>query len=270
VNKIHSNNMKVGELDIHYLTGGQGEPLVILHGGSDGAKAWKKTIAELAKKYEIYVPDLPGWGHSQPIYANGDYFIGELAEFVDGFSSNLGLGSFYLMGHSLGGAVALTYTLKFPQKVEKLVLVDSLCLGKEIAWWVRVLSSSAFTHSIGRVTHSVLKGVKWFVDSVLARAFAPVLTLKFANPMSAVSMKLGSRVTNGKEQITVLADRLSEIKAPTLVIWGEKDPVIPAHHAYAAAELIPNCQVKVFEDCGHSVYRQRIVEFSQLLGGFLG
>ena len=60
MNKIHSKNMKVGELDIYYLTGGHGEPLVILHGGSDGAKAWKKTIAELAKKYEIYVPDLPG------------------------------------------------------------------------------------------------------------------------------------------------------------------------------------------------------------------
>ncbi len=270
MNKIHNKYIKVGGIDIRYLTGGHGRPLLILHGGSDGAKPWTKTISELAKKYTVYIPDLPGWGHSQPLNRKGDYFIPELVEFVDKFSQNMGLENFYLMGHSLGGAVALTYTLKFPQKVNKLILVSSLCLGREIAWWVNILGTAKISRAIGAAIHGVLKGVKWFVDYILAPALSPVLTLKFANPLSVVSMSIGSKVTNGKEQITVLSDRLSEVKVPTLVIWGAKDLVIPASHAYDAAKLIPNCQVRVFKDCGHSVYRQNISEFSKLLGGFLG
>lgn len=270
MNRIYSKNIKIGDMDIHYLVGGKGAPLVVIHGGSDGAKAWKKTMAALIKNYTLFIPDMPGWGNSQPMNRNGDYFISELAEFVDGFSRKLGLSDFYLMGHSLGGAVALTYALKFPHRVKKLVLIDSLCLGKEIAWWIRVLSTSRLSHSFGVAMHRLMKGIKWFVDSVLAPAFAPALTLKFANPISAVSLSLGTKVTNSREQNTVLVDRLPEIKVPTLVVWGEKDPVIPASHAYAAARVMPNCQIKVFEDCGHSVYRQRIPEFSQLVGGFLG
>jgi len=57
---------------------------------------------------------------------------------------------------------------------------------------------------------------------------------------------------------------------PTLVVWGGKDPIVPARQAYAAAELIPDCQVKIFEDSGHSVYRDKLAEFSQVLTKFLG
>ncbi len=270
MNKIHNKYIKVGGIDIRYLTGGHGSPLLILHGGTDGAKPWTKTISELAKKYTVYIPDLPGWGQSQPLNRKGDYFIPELVEFVDRFCQNVGLNSFYLMGHSMGGAMALTYTLKFPRKVNKLILVSSLCLGKEIARWVNILGTAKISRAVGVAIHGVLKGVKLFVDYALAPALSPVLTLRFANPLSVVSMSIGSKVTNGKEQITVLSDHLSEVKVPTLVIWGAKDIVIPASHAYEAAKLIPNCQVKVFKDAGHSVYKQKIPEFTHLISGFLG
>ena len=117
--KIHKKRIKIGELDIHYLTGGQGTPLIVIHGGSGGAKAWLKNMAELAANYTVYAPDLPGFGHSQSI--DGDYFIPELTEFVDKFSQALGLDSFHLMGHSFGGGIVLHYALKFPQKIKKLV-----------------------------------------------------------------------------------------------------------------------------------------------------
>ncbi len=131
--------MKVGKLDIHYLTGGHGDPLVVIHGGGGGARAWMENMAELSENYTTYVPDLPGYGFSQPI--EGDYYIPELVEFVDDFANNLGLKSFHLMGHSLGGGIALHYALRFPHKIKKLVLVSSMCLGKEIALWVRFLSA---------------------------------------------------------------------------------------------------------------------------------
>lgn len=181
---IESKRVRVGELDIHYYRGGQGDPLVVIHGGANGAKAWMKNIRELSRKYTVYVPDLPGYGLSQSI--EGDYFIPELVDFIDKFSHSLGLRNFHLVGHSLGGGIALSYALKFPYKVTKLVLVSSLCLGKEIALWVRVFANCRLCH--------------W--------------------------------------------------------LW------MPA--------LIPDCRVKVFAGRGHSVYRDKLGEFSSLLTDFLG
>ncbi|MCH8865096.1 MAG: alpha/beta fold hydrolase, partial [Chloroflexi bacterium] len=98
---IESKKVRVGELDIHYYRGGQGDPLVVIHGGANGARSWMKNIRELSLKYTVYVPDLPGYGLSQSI--EGDYFIPELVDFIDKFSRSLGLKSFHLVGHSLGG-----------------------------------------------------------------------------------------------------------------------------------------------------------------------
>ena len=261
VNNMHSKRIKVGELDIHYFTGGYGDPLIVIHGGSDGARAWVKNMVELSENYTTYVPDLPGFGYSQPI--DGNYYIPELVEFVDEFSHNLGLKSFHLMGHSLGGGIALSYALRFPHKVKKLVLVSSMCLGREIALWVRFLSTPALCRSIGKAALAILRGVKWVADLLLA-------PIEYVLPFSRTSIRLGSSVATLKEQSTVLIHRLSEIMVPTLVVWGAKDPIVPVSQAYAAAKLIPDCQVKVFEGSGHSVYREEIQKFSQLLTKFLG
>jgi pimeloyl-ACP methyl ester carboxylesterase len=258
---IESKKIKVGDLDIHYLTGGQGDPLLVVHGGGDGARAWLMNLEALSENYTVYVPDLPGYGHSQPI--NGDYYIPELAEFVDEFSRSVGLERFHLMGHSLGGGIVLHYALKFPHKVKKLVLVSSMCLGREIALWVRIVSIPAICRAIGKGTLGVLRGVKWVVGKLFA-------TVEFVIPISVASIHLGSSLTTLKAQATVLLNRLSEIMVPTLVVWGAKDAILPVEQAYAAAELIPDCQVKVFEGCGHSVYRDKIAEFSQTLTKFLG
>ena len=258
---IESKKIKVGDLDIHYLTGGQGDPLLVIHGGGDGARAWIKNVEALSENYTVYVPDLPGYGHSQPI--DGDYYIPELAEFVDEFSRSLGLESFHLMGHSLGGGIVLHYALKFPHKIRKLVLVSSMCLGREIALWVRIVSIPAICRAIGKAALAVLRSVKWVADLLLA----PV---EFIIPLSRASIHLGSNLTTLRAQTTVLLHQLSEIMVPTLVVWGAKDPILPVEQAYTAAELIPDCQVKVFEDCGHSVYRDKIAEFSQTLTKFLG
>jgi pimeloyl-ACP methyl ester carboxylesterase len=125
---VQSKTIKVDGRDVLYYTAGQGEPLVVIHGGGGDAKTWWNNIGELAEKYTVYAPDLPGYGGSQPL--DGDYYIPELTDFVDKFAKSLGLEKFYIIGHSLGGGIALDYTLKFPQKIKKLVLVSSLCLGR--------------------------------------------------------------------------------------------------------------------------------------------
>ena len=166
------------------------------------------------------------------------------------------------MGHSFGGGLALHYTLKNPSHVRKLILVGSLCLGKEIAWWVRIFSSPFFCGRMDQAVMGFYKGVKW-----VAGLLGP---WEIAEPITRTSVHLSSRISNITQQTIVLLSDLHKIMAPTLVIWGKKDPIVPFAHAYSAAELIPDCRVRVFENCGHSVYRDRISDFSNEMKGFLG
>jgi pimeloyl-ACP methyl ester carboxylesterase len=261
MNNIYSRKIKVDGLDVRYYTAGKGDPLVVIHGGGGDARTWLNNIEVLSEKYTVYVPDLPGYGESQPL--DGDYYIPELTGFINDFSVHLGLDSFYLVGHSLGGGVALNYALESPHKIKKLVLVSSLCLGREIALWVRLLSIPAILRSIGSLTLALLKGIKWVVTTFMEQ-------VEFVIPLSPASVYIGGSVTTLKEQTLILANRLSEIIMPTLLVWGSKDPIVPVRHAYAAAQVIPDCRLKVFENRGHNVHRDEVREFSHVLAGFLG
>jgi pimeloyl-ACP methyl ester carboxylesterase len=260
MNGIEAKTIKVDGLDVHYYTAGRGEPLVVIHGGGGDARTWWKNIAGLAEKYTVYAPDLPGYGGSQPL--DGDYYIPELSDFLGRFTANLALEKFYLVGHSMGGGVALNYTLKAPHKIKKLVLVSSLCLGREIAFWVRLMSIPALIRSLGVLTITVLRGINWLLEHLNPA--------EYIMPLSPASVTIGGNITNFKEQSIVLENRLGEVTVPTLLVWGAKDPIVPVRHAYRAASVIPDCRVKVFENRGHNVHRDEVEEFSSTLAGFLG
>jgi pimeloyl-ACP methyl ester carboxylesterase len=258
-NKIDSKTIKISGRDVRYFVAGQGEPLVVIHGGGGDAKTWLNNVAVLSDSYTVYTPDLPGFGESQPLDDN--CYLPGLVEFVDCFVDNVELESFYLMGHSVGGGVALNYAIKSPRRVKKLVLISSLCLGKEIALRIRLLSLP-----IRGVISAILaapRGIKWLGEMLL-------IPVELMMPSFRASVNLGSRMTTLKEQTLVLANRLSEIIMPTLVVWGAKDKIVPVRQAYAAAQLIPDCQLIVFENRGHDVYRDEVDEFSKLVTRFLG
>ena len=92
---MQSKQVKVGELDVRYLTGGQGNPLVVIHGGGEGARAWANNLERFSRYYTVYAPDLPGFGHSQPMIDYCD--ISKFVVFVEGFLDNLGLTSPYVV-----------------------------------------------------------------------------------------------------------------------------------------------------------------------------
>jgi pimeloyl-ACP methyl ester carboxylesterase len=93
-------------------------------------------------------------------------------------------------------------------------------------------------------------------------------TLEYVNPLPRTKMELGNMITNYSGQTTVLLDKLSTLMMPTLVVWGARDGIVPVRHAYTAAQVIPNCQLHVFEDCGHVIYRQKVDDFSDLITRF--
>lgn len=258
---LRPGSIKVGHLDVHYLTGGKGEPLIVIHGGGGSGRAWQQNAVELSKYYQVYIPDLPGFGHSKAI--SEDFDLSSYVTFVEDFSRSLGLGRFHLLGHSLGGGIALHYALDFPHKIKRLVLISSLCLGQEIAFWARIMSLPLFYRIAKKIVVSVFKAIGWLVRNLNC----PLGKLA---PPSLLRMSIGKSIMTAKGQTTVLANRLSELLMPTLLVWGAKDNIVPVRHAYVAAERIPNCQVRVFQGSGHSVYRQRIGEFSDMLVRFLG
>jgi len=258
---LRPGRVKVGHLDIHYLTGGEGEPLIVIHGGGESGHAWLQNVAELSKYYQVYLPDLPGFGLSKA--AEEDFEMSSYVTFVEDFSRSLGLGHFHLVGHSLGGGIALCYALDFPHRIKRLVLVSSLCLGREIALWARVMSLPVFYGIARKAVVGVFRAIGWLVRNLNC-------PLGKITPPSLLRMSIGKSVMTVEGQTTVLLNRLSELLMPTLLVWGANDNIVPVRHAFLAAEQIPNCQVRVFQNSGHSVYRQKIREFSDLLVRFLG
>ena len=232
---------------------------MVVHGGGNGAEAWRQNAEALSGNYRVYIPDLPGFGRSDSV--NDRFRLWEFVDFVDNFTTALDLDDFYLIGHSIGGGIALHYALKFQKKVKGLVLISSWCLGPETALWVRFLSQPIFCKYFGEAILACSNGVEW-----IARQFYS--SIKFDNPFSHVNMDIGRTMMNVKGQTTVLLNKLSQLFVPTLLVWGSKDRIVPAHQAYIAAELIPDCQLKIFRGAGHSVYRERIEEFSAMMDAF--
>jgi len=260
LNEIKSQYVDVGKLAVHYFVCGQGDPVVIVHGGGgEAANGWLHIVEKLSNHFTVYVPDLPGFGDTQAM--KHDFRLSDFAEFIKDFGDKLGLKRFHLLGHSMGGGIALYYALAYPGHIKKLVLLNSMCLGKEIALWIRLLTSSAF--------------YLWEAFPTFFKALGCLIRLPFNRNKSMTSfpsfrVKLGNSIANFKGQNVVLLSRLHEVAMPTLVVWGARDSILPVRQAQAAAELIPDSQLYVFEDRGHDVHKEETPELSQLLATFLG
>jgi pimeloyl-ACP methyl ester carboxylesterase len=226
-----------------------------------GVSAWIKNLEVLAGQYTIYAPDLPGFGESESF--EDEFLVEEYVLFLEKFTSALGLEHFHLAGHSLGGGIALNYTLEHPDRVENLVLISSLFLGSEIALWARYLSTLKLFRFLGRAGLAVFSLISRLVGFISpSREISP--------PFSRVQMGIGRSTMNLKGQTNVLLDRLAELVVPTLLVWGARDGVVPVRQAYVAAGVIPDCSVHVFQDCGHHVHNRKRKEFTRLLMQFLG
>ena len=239
---------RVGPVLTHYLRAGEGPPVVLLHGGGGDSRQWLPNLEALARQHLVYAPDLPGFGSSRPLLDS--YSLPSLASFVMGFLEALELDKVALVGHSLGGGTALSLALESPQRVEKLVLVNSLGLGQEIALWVRLLCAPTIPRALSRLTRALMRGLS-------------LLSI----PLHDAPHNLGGHIAGLRGQRTVWRHRLRELRVPTLVVWGKRDLYLPVAHAYAASQLIPDCRLHIWDNCGHSPCRDR--RFNPILLDFL-
>ncbi|WP_336229362.1 alpha/beta fold hydrolase [Scytonema sp. PRP1] len=267
--------VQVGQINTRYWTSGdKGTTVILLHGIGSSVETWAYNISVLAQHHRVYAVDLVGAGRSDkpPV----TYSLTYLAQFVKDFMDALSIECASLIGNSLGGGVALQFALDFPQKLEKLVLVNSLGLGKEITLTLR-LATLPFVGRLFKPTRSgtALALKQSVYDSTLisnewVELFYQIATLPRAWEAVVALIKTNIDLFGVRTEIyNRIVDRLPTITAPTLVLWGRQDRVLPVAHAAVATLGLPNARQHIFDPCGHWSQIEHSEEFNTLVLEFL-
>jgi len=268
-------------VDVHgrsvsFIEAGSGPVLLLVHGMAGTCDNWGSVIEPLAMKHTVIAPDFPGHGASAP--GGGDYSLGGLAGGLRDLLLTLGHERATLVGHSLGGGVAMQFTYQFPEMVERLVLVSSGGLGPDVSPVLRAAALPgadlfiSATAGVGARVGSVLGrglgaiGLRPSADvAEVARGYA---TLSDPERRKAFLATLRSVVGTEGQRVGAL-DRLYLAEAlPLLIVWGENDPIIPVEHAREAHAQLPSSHLEIFEDTGHVPQLERPGRFIAVLERF--
>ena len=258
-----TERVEVAGRSLRYLKRGDGgQPVILLHGFGGDLNNWLFNHEALAAGRAVYALDLPGHGESSKDVGDGTtrFFAGVVSDFMDA----VGLPEAHVVGHSLGGAVGLELALEHPQRVPSITLICSAGLGPEI-------NGDYVDGFIGAGRRKELRPYleSLFADpSLVNRRFVDdVLRFKrFDGVDSALRAVAGKFVAGGQQAIDI-RDRLAEITAPILVIWGAMDQIIPASHAQG----IPGpAKVEIIEGCGHMAQMEAASEVNRLIDRVLG
>jgi 4,5:9,10-diseco-3-hydroxy-5,9,17-trioxoandrosta-1(10),2-diene-4-oate hydrolase len=267
--------IKVGRINTRYWTlGDGGKTIILLHGLGSCVETWKYTISALAQRHRVYAVDIVGFGRSDK--PSTTYSLAYQAQFIKAFMDALNLKGTSLIGNSMGGGVALQFALLFPKQVEKLVLANSLGLGKEIALTLR-LASLPFVSQLFRPSRSstalVLKQSVYdpsVISDDWVELFYQISMLPGAQ--EALQMQIRANINFWGVRSEVygwIVDQLATVSAPSLIIWGQQDRVLPVAHAQVAALGLPNARLHIFDACGHWPQVERPEEFNSLTLEFL-
>jgi len=241
-------------------------PLVFLHGLGGSSSSWSSALAELAPAHRVAAVDLPGHGRSDKSDpATTDYTLGGLAGPVAEALETLGLAPAILVGHSLGAAVAIHLALERPKLVAALVLVDAAGLGEGIN-----------PELLDRVEAepSREEARRWlelfFADQrlVLDRGVEEIYRSRLAPGADAALRAIAAACFNREGQLVNHEQLLEEIAAPTLIVWGDEDRVIPVKHGVAAADRLEHAWLEVLEGIGHVPQVEAPAAFAAVVAEF--
>ncbi len=264
VNGINTRYWQMGE---------SGSTIILLHGGSGSIEYWLYNIAVLAQHHRVYAFDMVGSGKSD--LPDASYSLSYQTKFLHRFMAALNIDSATLIGNSMGGAVALQFTRLYPDRVDKLVLVDSMGLGKEISLGIRLITLPAIVN--------LLRPGRWMIPAMLRSNFyyntqqlREWIELRY--PIFAIPGRNQAILSLGQSNFNLagvlpsvyepIVASLPKIGQKTLIIWGEFDRIIPVRHAHIAAKNIPNNQLHIFPNCGHHPYLEYPDKFNQLVLDF--
>lgn len=263
------SRLRIGGYEVNYHDAGAGRPVLMVHGSGPGVTAWanwRGVIPKLSENHRVIAPDMLGFGYTScapDLRLDLDAWVNQVIELLD----TLGLESVDMVGNSFGGAVALAVAHRFPERVNRLVLMGAVGLsfpltaGLDKVWGYQpsmqamgeLLRIFAYDHSIITEDLVQMRYAASVRDDVQKR-----FSLLFPEPRQA-----------GIEMLALGEDALRSIRQQTLILHGRNDQVIPVEVSERMAQLIPNCDLNVFGRCGHWVQIERAADFLEALRRFL-
>ena len=257
---------------------GSGQTLVLIHGMAGSLTTWDPVFAELARSCDVVAVDLPGHGMSSRL--RGDYSLGSLAASVRDVLDSLEVKTATIVGHSLGGGIAMQFMYQFPERCERLILVSSGGLGREVTFMLRALSlpgagvalagGARLQHqrhiaAAGRLMRPLAARV-WNDLPYMLRQMAtlddPETRRSFLATIRAV-IEPGGQGINATDRLHLAAG------LPTMIVWGEDDRMIPSGHGSAAAELVPDCRFELIPGAGHYPHEDSPELFAEVVADFI-
>ncbi len=233
----------IGKHNLYYRTIGSGTPLVLIHGYGVSGQIWQRTLPYLAQKHQVFIVDLPGYGRSQ---ATGIWHLREMAPLLATWLRQLQLSRVAIMGHSMGGAIAIHLTAHDPELVSRLILVNAA--GIPLHAPLPLLAA--------RSLHSFFQTGNGHLPLGLVRdILQPRLNLLW---QTAQEMKCSD-----------FREELARISAPTLIIWGERDVMLPIALGHEIKNALPHATFVTMPHCGHRPMLAQPAQFSKLVLEFL-
>ncbi|MGW3285634.1 alpha/beta fold hydrolase [Streptomyces sp. NPDC001002] len=256
---------------------GEGPALVLIHGIGDSSATWTELIPDLARTHTVIAPDLLGHGASDKPRA--DYSVAAYANGVRDLLTALGIESATLVGHSLGGGVAMQFAYQFPERTERLILVSAGGVGCEVNPLLRLVSlpgahlmlSSLRLPGMRLQVGLTIRLMK-LLNTDLGQDAGEWLTLVDALPDETARnafVRSLRAVVDWRGQVVTMLDRCYLTEGmPTMLLWGDRDSVVPVRHAYGAHEAMPGSRLEIFEGAGHFPFHSDPGRFVSLVEEF--
>jgi len=242
-----------------YHMEGEGPALLLLHGIAGSARTWRDVIPLLTDRFTVIAPDLMGHGLSEkPV---GDYSLGAFASGIRDLLEVLDVDRASVVGQSFGGGVAMQLAYQHPEICDRLVLVDSGGLGREVNWILRFMTLPGSEYVMPLIFPGFLRD--WgdgLLRSINARGirlgritemWSAYASLAEAENRQAFARTIRSVIDPGGQTVSAMDRLYLASPMPTLIIWGDQDDIIPVSHAHAAHQAIPGSRLVIVEGVGH-------------------
>jgi pimeloyl-ACP methyl ester carboxylesterase len=264
--------------DMRYRRAGSGEVVLLLHGLAGNSGAWRSVLPVLAETHDVIAPDMLGHGESaKPM---GDYSLGAFASGLRDLLAVLDVPSATIVGHSFGGGVAMQLAYQHPELCDRLVLVGSGGLGREVSWLLRLVTLPGFEYVMPLVFPRRVADAGTSMGKVLSRLglgsarigemWQSYASLASTEDRAAFLRTIRSVIEPGGQTVNALDRLYLASHLPTLIVWGERDEIIPVDHAHAAHDAIPGSRLEILPAVGHFPHLESPARFLEILEDFLG
>jgi pimeloyl-ACP methyl ester carboxylesterase len=263
--------------DMAYRMEGSGPALLLLHGIAGSSRTWRDVIPRLTDRFTVIAPDLMGHGLSEkPV---GDYSLGSFASGIRDLLDVLGIDRATVVGQSFGGGVAMQLAYQHPELCNRLVLVDSGGLGREVSWMLRFMTLPGseylmpvifprFVRDWGDTVFRVING-RGIRLSRITEMWSAYASLAESENRQAFARTIRAVIDPGGQSVSAMDRLYLASPMPTLIIWGDRDDIIPLSHAHAAHDAIPGSQLVVIEGAGHFPQIEEPEQFVSALVDFI-